>query len=374
MVKRIWSLVVKEFLHLLNDWWMPAFMLFGGVIELLAVGWATSRPMTNLPMMVLDQDRSAASRNVIVALENTGTFVLDAQAPDMETIYEALDRGQINAAVIIPPGFGSELAALTGHPALSVLLNGAESTPATAALRAVKGAIGEMGQRIALRRMGLNEGDLAGFVPSLRVWFNETLTEAFYMTPAELGLMLEFTTLLFAALSFSRERELGTLEQLLVMPFSAMEIIIGKSIPVVLVGFFDFVLMLSAVHFVFGIPVRGSLLLLLVLAFGYLLVELGKGMVISIVSRTQHQAFLLVMMIGMADFMFTGYAAPVESMPAAMRFVANFIPAHHWLDILRGILLKGAGLDVLWPHVLALVGLGLVIGTFSLRYVRRALD
>ncbi len=158
------------------------------------------------------------------------------------------------------------------------------------------------------------------------------------------------------------------------MPFTSMEIIIGKSIPVVLVGFSDFVLMLGAVHFVFGVPVRGSLFLLLVLAFGYLLVELGKGMVIPIASRTQHQAFLLVMLIGMTDFMFTGYAAPVESMPAAMQFVANFIPAHHWLNILRSILLKGAGLDILWPHVLALGGLGLVIGTFSWRYVRRALD
>ena len=374
MFKRIWSLVVKEFLHLINDWWMPAFMLFGGVLELLAVGWATSRPMTNLPLMVLDQDRSAASRAVITALENTGTFVLDAQAPDMESIQEALDRGEINAAVIIPPDFDNELASPTGHPSLAILLNGAESTPATAALRAVEGAIGEMGQRITLRRLGLDEDDLASFTPSLRVWFNEKLTEAFYMTPAELGLMLEFTTLLFAALSFSRERELGTLEQLLVMPFTSMEIIIGKSIPVILVGFSDFVLMLSAVHFVFGVPVRGSLPLLLILALGYLLVELSKGMVISIVSRTQHQAFLLVMLIGMTDFMFTGYAAPVESMPAAMQFVANFIPAHHWLDILRSILLKGAGLDVLWPHVLALTGLGLVIGTFSWRYVRRALD
>jgi len=374
MFKRIWSLVVKEFLHLLNDWWMPAFMLFGGAVELLAVGWATSRPMTNLPLMVLDQDRSAASRAVVTALENTGTFALEAQAPDMEAIQDALNRGRINAAVIIPPDFDNELASPTGHPSLAVLLNGAESTPATAALRAVEGAIGEMGQRVTLRRLGLNEDDRAGFDPSLRVWFNETLTEAFYMTPAELGLMLEFTTLLFAALSFSRERELGTLEQLLVMPFSSMEIIIGKSIPVVLVGFFDFLLMLSAVHFVFGVPVRGSLPLLLVLAFGYLLVELGKGMVISIMSRTQHQAFLLVMMIGMTDFMFTGYAAPVESMPRIMQLVANLIPAHHWLDILRGILLKGAGLDVLWPQVLALAALGLVIGTFSLRYVRRALD
>jgi len=374
MLKRIWSLVVKEFLHLINDWWMPAFMLFGGAIELLAVGWATSRPMTNLPLMVLDQDRSAASRAVVTALENTGTFTLKAYAPDMEAIQEALDRGRINAAVVIPPGFGSEVASSAGHPSLAVFLNGAESTPATAALRAVTGVIRDMGQSITLRRLGLDPDQFAGFDASLRVWFNESLTEAFYMTPAELGLMLEFTVLLFAALSFSRERELGTLEQLLVMPFSSLEIIIGKSIPTVLVGFCDFLIMLGAVHFVFGVPVRGSFLLLVLLALGYLLVELGKGLVISVVSRTQHQAFLLVMMIGMTDFMFTGYAAPVESMPRVLQVVANVVPAHHWLTILRGILLKGAGLDVLWPNVLALAILGLVIGTFSLRYVRRALD
>ncbi|RLC73919.1 MAG: hypothetical protein DRI52_00935 [Chloroflexi bacterium] len=374
MFKRIWSLAAKEFLHLLHDWWMPSFMLFGGVIELLAVGWATSRPMTNLPLMVLDQDRSAASRAIVTALENTGTFAFEAQASNMATIQDALDRSKVNAAVIIPPGFDSKLASPTGRPSLAVLLNGAESTPATAALRAVTGAVREMGQRIALRRLGLDADEFAGFDASLRVWFNEALNEAFYTTPAELGLMLEFTTLLFAALSFSRERELGTLEQLLVMPFSSLEIIIGKSIPTILVAFSDFVLMLGAVHFVFGIPVRGSLILLLALAFGYLLVELSKGLVISVVSRSQHQAFLLVMMVGMTDFMFTGYAAPVESMPRVMQIVANVVPAHHWLTILRGILLKGAGLDVLWPNILALAVLGLVIGTFSLRYVRRALD
>jgi len=366
MFKRIWSLVVKEFIHLINDWWMPGFMLFGGALELLLVGWATSRPITNLPLMVLDQDQSAASRAVVTSLENTGTFALKALAPDLETIQDALDRGRINAAVVIPPDFGNEMTSSTGRPTLAILLNGAESLPATVALRSIGGVTREMGEHIALRRLGLRPDDFAGFTPSLRVWFNEALSEALYTTPAELGLMLEFTVLLFAALSFSRERELGTLEQLLVMPFSSLEIIIGKSIPVILVGFFDFVLLLGIVHFAFDVPVRGSLVLLFVLALGYVLVELGKGLVISV--------FLLVMMVGMTDFMFTGFAAPVESMPRIMQLVANLVPAYHWLIILRGVLLKGAGLDVLWPHVLALAVLGLVIGAFSLRYVRRALD
>jgi len=374
MLRRIWALSVKEFIHLRNDWWLPAFMLIGGLMELLLVGWATSRPITNLPLMVLDQDHSAASRTLITALENTGTFTLKAQVNDMQEVRQALDRGQINAALIIPPEYSKEIAATDGNPVLPVLINGAESTPGVAALRAIEGVVQELDARIIVQRLGMQPDALAGFTPSLQVWFNQSLSEALYTTPAELGLMLEFTVLLFAALSFSRERELGTLEQLLVMPFSSLEIIIGKSIPVILISFTDFLLMLLMVHLAFKVPVRGSLALLLLLAFGYLLVELGKGLVISVISRTQHQAFLLVLMVGMIDFMFTGYAAPVESMPRILQYVANLIPAHHWLNILRGVLLKGSGLDVLWPNVLALALLGLVIGSFSLRYVRRALN
>ena len=374
MFRRIWSLVIKEFIHLRNDWWLPAFMLLGGALELLLVGWATSRPITNLPMMVLDHDRSSASRALVVSIENTGTFQQAQYVDNMATIEDNLQRGKINAAVIIPPDYSEQIKSTTGTPTVMVILNGAESTPAIASLRAVQGVTQDLGQRVTIQRLNLNPNEFAGVDPSLRVWFNEALNEALYTTPAELGLMLEFTILLFAAWTFSRERELGTLEQLLVMPFSSMEIIIGKSIPVIIIGFADFVLMLGMIHFAFDVPVRGSLALLLILAFGYLLVELGKGLVVSVISRTQHQAFLLVLLIGMVDFMFTGYAAPVEGMPQVLQWFANFIPAHHWLTILRGILLKGAGMDVLYPHVLILACLGLVIGTFSLLFVRKALD
>jgi ABC-2 type transport system permease protein len=374
MIRRIASLVAKEFIHLRRDWWMPAFMVFGGLLELLLVGWATSRPITNLPMLVLDHDRSAASRAVLTALENTTTFDMQDPAPDLETIERALDRGQINAAVVIPSGFAAELASTTGQPELFVLLNGAESFAATEALRSVEGLSADMGGKLAMRRLGLNEEVLAGFNPSVRVWFNEALSEALYTVPAELALMLEFTVLVFAALSFARERELGTLEQLLVMPFSSFEIIVGKSIPTVIISFIDIVIMIFLVQVFFAIPMRGSLGLLLILALGYILVELGKGLVISVVSRSQHQAFLLVFLIGFIDLMFTGYAIPVESMPTAMRFIANLIPAHHWLAIFRAVMLKGVGLEVLWPNVLALAALGLVIGGFSVSFVRRALD
>ncbi len=372
--RRIWSLSIKEFIHLRSDWWLPAFMILGGALELLLIGWATSRPISNRPLMVLDHDRSAASRTFVVSLENTEIFNMEAEVYDDAAIEAALRLGQINAAVIIPPDFSSELNSPAGCPTVAVLLNGAESIPATAALRAIEGVTREMGDQILIQRLGLQPEEFEGFIPSLRVWFNESLSEALYTIPAELGLMLEFTVLLFAALSFTRERELGTLEHLLVMPFSTLELVIGKSIPVVLVGFIDFILMLGLTYWAFGVPVRGSLALLLVLAFVYILVELSKGLMISVLAKTQHQAFLLVLMVGMADFMFTGYAAPVESMPQVIQWVANFIPAHHFLEIVRGILLKGTGMEVLWPHVLALTVLGLFIGGFSMRFVRRSLS
>ena len=133
MFRRIGSLVIKEFIHLINDWWMPAFMIFGGALELLLVGWATSRPITNLPIMVWDQDKSPASREIVIALENTGTFVLEAYVNDMVTIEDAMDRGNINAALIIPPDFSKKMIDPTGRPILAIILNGAESIPATAA-------------------------------------------------------------------------------------------------------------------------------------------------------------------------------------------------------------------------------------------------
>ena len=374
MIRRILALVKKEFIHLRSDWWMPAFMLIGGALELLAIGWATSRPITNLPLMIWDQDHSPASRELVLALENTGTFLLEDQVQSLSPIEDALNRGDINAALIIPPDYSTQLTSLLGKPTLSVILNGAESIPAREAQRAIEGVVHDLGEQVVLQHLGLDPEQTAGFNFSLRVWFNEALSEAYYTTPAELGLMLEFTILLFAALTFSREKEFGTLEQMLVMPFSSLEIILGKAIPVILVGITDFALMLGVVHFAFHVPIRGSGLLLFVLALGYIIVELGKGMAISVFSKSQHQAFLLVLMIGMIDFMFLGYAVPVESMPRIMQLLANIIPAHHWLNILRSIMLKGSGLAALWPSILALVILGIIINTFSLLYIRRKLE
>ena len=224
-------------------------MLLGGTLELLLVGWATGRPITNLPLIVLDQDRTAASQLIVQELENTGTFDFQYWANDPQDIQDLMDRGKVSAAVVIPPGFNEAMASGDGKPSLLVLLNGADTTAAQEALRAVDGTAQSIGERLVLRRLGLSAKDLKNFDFSVRVRFNEELTESYYTVPAELALMLEFTILLFAGLAFSRERELGTLEQLLVMPFSSFEIILGKAIPVVIIGFADFTVNANHVPF-----------------------------------------------------------------------------------------------------------------------------
>ena len=222
MLYRIWKLTTKELIQLVRDRLLAPFALLGPLAELLMVAWSTSQGIENLPTAVLDLDRSAASRALVVSLENTGTFRQPEYVSDMPTIEDALVRGTINAALVIPPDYEEEMDSSTGTPTLFFILNGAESTPAIASKRAIEGLALDLGERITIERLGLNPNEFSGFTPSLRVWFNEALSEALYSTPAELGLMLEFTVLLFAALAFSRERELGTLEQLLVMPFSSI--------------------------------------------------------------------------------------------------------------------------------------------------------
>lgn len=226
MIRRILALVKKEFLHLKNDWWLPVFMILGGALELLAIGWASSRPISNLPLMVWDMDQTQPSRNLVVSLENTNVFTLTDPPASMSDIEDQMDRGNVNAALIIPRGFANELLRPGGEPVLQVILNGAESIPAREAQRAIEGVTRSMGEKITIENLGIDPDHFKGFDCSLRVWFNESLNEAYYTTPAELALMLEFTILLFSALTFSREREFGTLEQLLVMPFSSLEIII----------------------------------------------------------------------------------------------------------------------------------------------------
>jgi ABC-2 type transport system permease protein len=375
MITRIWNLAVKELIELWRDKMILLFVFFGPVSELALVAWATSGSIEHIPTAIVDWDRTATSRALIQALENTGTFDASYYLPDEQEARNLVDAGTVLVAVLIPSGFEQSLAALSKPAQVQIILDGADPSAARAAGMSAEGAVAAFAQKIALARFGglaAEWGDVIDL--DIRVWFNEELKTSNYEVPSELGFMLVGVALMVASLGIARERELGTLEQLMVTPLRSTELVVGKALPVLILAYLDFLLMLGLVVFVFKVPMRGSWTLLLGIAFFYLLIEMGWGLMISAMSRTQVQALLMAFMLMMVEVVFSGYAFPVENMPWLLQRVANFVPIKHWLLILRDILLKGAGVDVFWKDLLSLAVLGVVINVFTISFLRKRLE
>ena len=214
-------------------------------------------------------------------------------------------------------------------------------------------------------------GNVTPLDVSLRVWFNEEMKESNYMIPSELGFIAAAIAAMIAGMGIAREREQGTLEQLTVTPIRPLELVLGKMTVAIVLGYTEFLLMLGMVVWLFDLPMRGSLPLLMAIAFFYMIVEIGWGLTVSAVSSTQMQALLIGFAVVMVMVIFCGYAFPVETMPPLMQVIANIFPLKHWLIILRSILLKGAGVSVFWRELLAIAGLGTAIYTGTVLLLRR---
>jgi ABC-2 type transport system permease protein len=371
MFGRIGALITKEFIQLRRDLFFVLLILLGAPSEMSAVAFATGAEVTNLPTTVCDHDHSPESRELVQSLANVDTFEMIESCTSTDELTALLDRGQAYVGVTIPPRFGADLRGGENRAQVQVILNGAESAAAKKAQSSINGAVARYVEDYAARS---GRTSTAGAIqPSARVWYNEELRQANYTIPSELGFILYVIAVWVAALGIARERELGTLEQLMVTPIRKTELVIGKSIPAVAVGYSTFLMMLAMVVFVFKVPMRGSLLLLLVLAFFYILVELQRGLLISVVAKTQQQGLLAVFLMAFIDMTFSGYAVPVESMPPVLQAISNVFPIRHWMIIMRGIMLKGVGLEVVWPHVLIIGGLGVVLAGMTLLAFRRAL-
>jgi ABC-2 type transport system permease protein len=368
---RIWRLTVKELIQLARDRLLAPFVLLGPLTELLLVAWSTSQGIKHLPTVVLDLDHSTASRGLITAIVNTETF--DPYA--VETLDQAtaeIQRGRALAAWIIPRGFEAGLLDTAGDaPPVQLVLDGADAMAAQTAAQVAQGVVNAYGQGITVQSQASGLLNLSPLDVSLRVWFNEEMKESNYMIPSELGFIAAAIAAMVASMAIAREYELGTLEQLMVTPLRTVELVIGKSVVAIALGYTEFLLMLALVVWGFKVPLRGSLPLLMAIAFFYMLVELGWGLMISAVARTQMQALLIAFAVVMVMVIFCGYAYPVETMPPLMRLIANLFPLKHWLVIFRGILLKGAGLRVFWRELLAIAGLGIAIYTGTVLLMAR---
>ncbi len=376
MLNRIRHVVTKELIHLRRDILLVSFLVLGPVSELMFVAWSTSSPIEHLPTAIVDRDHTEISRGLVAALENSETFDAGYYPDSDEELARLLDDGSITAGVVIPPGFGEGLTSPgSGTTQVQVILDGSDPSAARAAETSARGVIDSYAYQMLAQSWGHLAGRLGEVIKTdVRVWFNEELSAANYTVPSEMGFMLEMVALMIAAISIARERELGTFEQLMVTPIRSWELIVGKAIPAVVISYFDFLLMLGITVFVFGVPMKGSLPLLLVLALFYIFVELGWGLLISGFSRTQLQALLLVMVIAMVGMVFSGYAFPVDTMPPLMQMVANLVPIKHWLLVMRDIMLKGAGIGTFWKELVALAVLGVIINSITLTVLRRRLD
>lgn len=277
------------------------------------------------------------------------------------------------AAWVIPRGFQQALLRPAQSPAsLQLIVDGADILAAQTAAEAADGLVERFGQSVMPVSRGGAQDAPVPLALSLRVWFNEEMKESNYMIPSELGFIAAAVAAMIASMGIARERELGTLEQLMVTPIRSLELVIGKSFVAILLGYVEFLLMLGMVVWFFDLPLRGSLSLLMAIAFFYMLVELGWGLMISAVARTQMQALLIAFAVIMVMIIFSGYAFPVDTMPPLMQAIANLFPLKHWLVVFRAILLKGAGFADIWRELLAIGALGCLIYTGTVVFLRRA--
>lgn len=369
MLKRIANLASKEIRQLTRDVLMLVLIIVGPTLELALLARATGQGIRHLSVVVVDQDRSPISRQLNAAMDNTEELqvVAHVDSPDEAAVW--LKRGQAALAVIFPPDLQADLLARRS-PQVQLIADGANSVTGSNALSAASGAIRAfLARRAAPSAPGASTLDVRA-----QVLFNPSLNVRHFAVTAQLGFIVYQVALIVAALGLTRERELGTLEQLLVTPLRRIELIIGKAIPALIIAGVDFVIMWNVMVWGFGVPMRGSFALLLGLSLLFIAAEIGWGLTISALSHTQQQAVLMIFVLALVDVSFSGYLVPVERMPAVLQMLAQIFPLQHYLVIIRAVMLKGADLWSVLDQVLALVGLGVASGIVALASLRARLD
>lgn len=367
MLRRIYNLTKKEFIQLLRDRLMTAFIILLPVSQLVLLAQAIGHGINNLPLAIVDHDRSAESRALSLALDSMRQLDWRYSPAEEQELAGLLDDGKAIVGLVIPSGFAADLA--TGSfQAIQVLIDGSNSTAGNSAKSYVEGAVAEYGRRV------LAGGQGAGVDLRSVALYNPSMETRLYTIPAQMGFIIYQMTLAVAALMLARERELGTLEQLLVTPLRSFELVTGKAILAWFVGGVDFVFMYWVSTRLFGVPMRGSFGLLLLLSVLFLWVMIAFGVLISSLSHNQQQAILYVFMLAVWDSAMSGYLVPVRNMPAVFRAMAAISPLQHYLVIVRTLMLKGAGWSLLWPHAAAMAATGTVVGLLALRSARRLLE
>lgn len=368
------NFVVKEFLQMRRDPFRMRLMLVVPVVQLILLGYAANLDVKEIPAVVHDLDGTPASRELTERFAGSGYFTIRQHAARPEEVDRALARGEAAFALVIPRGFGADLRA--GRPApLQGIADGSDAAFSARSVNYAAMIVRAFSQDVVLERASRH-----GVVPArgtvdarVRVWFNPELQSRWFLVPGILALVLMVVTTVGTGVSIVREKENGTLEQLVVTPIRSYELLLGKLIPNAVVGMVEVGLVLVVVRLVFDIPIRGSLLLLLGLCALFLLTTLGIGLFISTVSRTQQQAMMSAIFFVLLPMMIlSGFVFPIENMPEVVQWFTYLLPLRYFFTIVRGLFLKGVGLDVLWGEALALLVFGVaILGLSMLRFRKR---
>jgi ABC-2 type transport system permease protein len=377
MIQAILHLMKKEFLQTLRDPRLRAVIFIAPVIQLTLFGYAITTDIKQIATVVCDLDRTQESRDLVSAMEGCGYFAVAFRVESPKELEVLLRQGKAKFGLLVPQGFARSQKR-TEKAVLVTFLDGSDANSATVAMNYLNQMLGERSERqmagSRLRLQAMGTGLLAGqVVPQVQVWYNPDLLSAPYMVPGVIALILTVMTLMLTAMGIAREREMGTIEQLIVSPLRPVELIVGKTVPYVLIGLLDVVLILTIGHFLFQLPIRGSLFVLFAAVLIYLLTTVGLGLLISTFSRTQQQAMLSTMFITMPAILLSGFFFPIASMPQWAQVLTLANPIRFFLAILRAILLKGSGPAALWQDGLPLLILGTLIFTGSLLRFRKRL-
>ncbi len=357
MFKSILNLAWKEIIQLLRDRVLLLFLILIPVTLLFLIAESTGSGIRGINYAVWDQEQSPLSQQLIEAIDNTSDFTLYARANNYAELQNWLNGGQISVALVIPPNFTRDALRPGSSAALTVLVDGTNEVVASNVIAALQGVV----NALTLPSLTAAGGRLPGGIDlNVVVAFNPTLNIRWSTQTGQIAIITYMVVLIVAAVSFVRERELGTMEQLVVTPITRLELLFGKGLMAVIIGLFNLVVLYLVLREVFQIPMHGNLALLLALGLLFVITEIGVGMLISLMTNSQQQAILIVFLLAMLEITFSGYLVPTDNMPIFMQALAAISPLQHFTAISRAIFLKGSTLPMLWGHVipLALLAIG----------------
>jgi ABC-2 type transport system permease protein len=385
MRQRLRSIIRKEFVQALRNPRMRSMLFLPPLIQLLVFGYAVNLDVDVAHIAWMDQDNTPQSRALLADFQGNGHFSIDATPADEHEMQSLLDRGRVDGVIRVLPGFGRDVVRGRATQA-QVVLDGTNSNTASlisgyaaqVIARYSQEAAGEA-QRARLVQGTINAGGplslpMPEVVSRTRVWYNPDLKSRNYFIPGVVVNIIALVTLSLTAMAVVREKEIGTMEQLMVTPIRPIELILGKTLPFVVVGYWDMILVVSAALLVFHVPFNGSFGLLLISAFAFLLTTLGAGLFISTVSRTQQQAMMATTLFFQPFFMLSGFTFPIRNMPEPVQWLTYVNPVRYFMEIVRGVFLQGAGIETLWPQVIAMTVFGIVVLTLSVQRFHKHLE